>query len=136
MDRLEAMTILLAAVDTGSLSAASRHLRIPLATVSRRVAELEEHLHVRLLHRGHRKVVLTDAGRSYVDSCRRIMEEIAEVERTASGEYRAPQGELIITAPAVLGRLGRHPFDAGLIAEYIWRRKLIRRFMGLISMMD
>jgi DNA-binding transcriptional LysR family regulator len=104
MDRLEAMTILLAAVDTGSLSAASRHLRIPLATVSRRVAELEEHLHVRLLHRGHRKVVLTDAGRSYVDSCRRIMEEIAEVERTASGEYRAPQGELIITAPAVLGR--------------------------------
>ena len=41
MDRLEAMTILLAAVDTGSLSAASRHLRIPLATVSRRVAELE-----------------------------------------------------------------------------------------------
>jgi DNA-binding transcriptional LysR family regulator len=89
MDRLEAMTILLAAVDTGSLSAASRRLRIPLATVSRRVSELEEHLDVRLLHRGHRKVVLTDAGRSYVDSCRRIMEEIAEVERTASGEYRA-----------------------------------------------
>jgi len=104
VDRLEAMTILLAAVDTGSLSGASRHLRIPLATVSRRVAELEEHLKVRLLHRGHRKVVLTDAGRSYVDSCRRIMEEIAEIERTASGEYRAPQGELIITAPAVLGR--------------------------------
>ena len=52
MDRLEAMTILLAAVDTGSLSGASRHLRIPLATVSRRVAELEEHLKVRLLHRG------------------------------------------------------------------------------------
>jgi len=104
VDRLEAMTILLAAVDTGSLSGASRHLRIPLATVSRRVAELEEHLKVRLLHRGHRKVVLTDAGRSYVDSSRRIMEEIAEIERTASGEYRAPQGELIITAPAVLGR--------------------------------
>ena len=104
MNKLQAMTILLAAVDTGSLSGASRHLRIPLATVSRRVAELEEHLKVRLLHRGHRKVVLTDAGRSYVDSSRRIMEEIAEIERTASGEYRAPQGELIITAPAVLGR--------------------------------
>src|SRR6516225_8314113 len=64
MDRLEAMTILLAAVDTGSLSAASRHLRIPLATVSRRVAELEGHLHVRLLHRGHRKVVLPIGARS------------------------------------------------------------------------
>ncbi len=105
MDRLEAMTILLAAVDKGSLSAASRHLRIPLATVSRRVAELEEHLHVRLLHRGNRKVVLTDAGLSYVTSCRQIIEEIAEVERTAAGEYRAPQGELTISLPAVLGRI-------------------------------
>ena len=104
MDRLEAMTILLAAVDMGSLSAASRQLRIPLATVSRRVAELEEHLHVRLLHRGNRKLVLTDAGQSYVTSCRRIIEEIAEVERTAAGEYRAPQGELTISLSAVLGR--------------------------------
>src|SRR5262249_39667786 len=98
------MTILLAAVDMGSLSAASRQLRIPLATVSRRVAELEEHLNVRLLHRGNRKVVLTDAGRGYVTSCRRIIEEIAEVERTTSGEYHAPQGELTISLPAVLGR--------------------------------
>ena len=104
MDRLEAMTILLAAVDLGSLSAASRQLRVPLATVSRRVAELEQHLNVRLLHRGNRKVVLTDAGRSYVTACRRIIEEIAEVERTATGEYRAPQGELTISLPAVLGR--------------------------------
>lgn len=104
MDRLEAMTILVAAADTGSLSAASRHLRIPLATVSRRVSELEERLNVRLLHRGNRKLVLTDAGRSYVASCRRIIEEIGEVERTASGEYRAPQGELMVSAPAVMGR--------------------------------
>jgi len=99
------MTILLAAVDMGSLSAASRQLRIPLATVSRRVAELEEHLHVRLLHRGNRKLVLTDAGQSYVTSCRQIIEEIAEVERTAAGEYRAPQGELTISLSAVLGRI-------------------------------
>ena len=41
MDRLEAMTTLLAVVDAGSLSAASRRLRVPLATVSRRVAQLE-----------------------------------------------------------------------------------------------
>ena len=101
---LLAMAILVAAVDTGSLSAASRHLRIPLATVSRRVSELEQQLNVRLLHRGNRKLVLTDIGRSYVASCRRIIEDIAEVDRVASGEHRAPQGELIITAPSVLGR--------------------------------
>jgi DNA-binding transcriptional LysR family regulator len=104
MDRLEAMSILLKAVDTGSLSAASRQLRIPLPTVSRRVSELEAHLHVRLVLRGGRKLVLTDAGRDYIASCRRIMEDIEEVERTAAGEYRAPQGELVISAPLVIGR--------------------------------
>src|SRR5215468_4257851 len=136
MDRLEAMTILLAAVDTGSLSGASRHLRIPLATVSRRVAELEEHLKVRLLHRGHRKLALTDAGRSYVDSSRRIMEEIAEIERTASGEYRAPQGELIITAPAVLGRTHVLPVVAEFQRAFPDIRvqlQLMDRFVNLLE---
>jgi DNA-binding transcriptional LysR family regulator len=104
MDRLEAMTILLAAVDTGSLSAASRHLRIPLATVSRRVSELEQRLGIRLLLRGSRRLALTDAGRDYVESCRRIVEDLTEAERTASGEYRKPQGELVISVPTTMGR--------------------------------
>jgi DNA-binding transcriptional LysR family regulator len=104
MDRFEAMTILLAAVDAGSFSAASRRLRLPLARVSRRVAELEEHLGMRLLLRGNRKLVLTDAGRDYVSSCRRIMEELAEVERVATGEYRKPHGELTISAPQGMAR--------------------------------
>lgn len=118
MDRLEAMTILVAAADTGSLSAASRTLRIPLATVSRRVTELEAHLNVRLFHRGHRKVVLTEAGLAYVASCRQILEEITEAERTASGEYRAPQGELIISAPAVMGRSHVLPVVEAFLEAY------------------
>ena len=104
MDRLEAMTVLLTAVDAGSLSAASRQLHMPLATVSRRVSELEAHLNVRLVLRGGRRLVLTDAGRDYVASCRQILEDIEQVERKAAGEYRAPQGELIISAPVVIGR--------------------------------
>jgi DNA-binding transcriptional LysR family regulator len=136
MDRLDAMTILLAAVDTGSLSAASRHLRIPLATVSRRVADLEEHLNVRLLHRGNRKVVLTDAGQSYVASCRRIIEEIAEVERTASGEYRAPQGELTISLPAVMGRTHVLPIIVEFqraFPDIRMRMQLTDRFVSLLE---
>jgi DNA-binding transcriptional LysR family regulator len=118
MDRLEAMTILMAAVDTGSLSAASRQLGIPLATVSRRVSELEEHLGIRLLLRGHRKVELTDAGRGYVAACRRIAEDIAEAERMAAGEYRAPQGELIISVPFVIGRTFVMPVVVEFIETY------------------
>lgn len=63
------------------------------------------HLKTRLLNRSSRRLTLTDAGEAYVVACRRILEEIAEAERAASGEYSAPKGELIITAPIVFGRL-------------------------------
>src|SRR5262245_16828490 len=118
MDRLEGMTILLAAVDSGSLSAASRHLRLPLATVSRRVSELEEHLKIRLLLRGGRKLTLTDSGRSYVASCRRIIEDIAEAERSAAGEYLAPRGELTISVSQIMGRLHVMPVVEEFLRAY------------------
>src|ERR1700736_1027663 len=105
MDRLESMSVLVAAVEAGSLSAAARRLDTPLATVSRKVSELEAHLKTRLLHRTSRRLGLTDAGQAYVAACRRILEEVEEAERAASGEYSAPRGELIVTAPIVFGRL-------------------------------
>ena len=80
------MSILIAVVDAGSLSAAARRLGMPLTTVSRKVAELEAHLHTRLLHRTTRQLSLTEAGDSYVAACRRILEEIGEAERAATGE--------------------------------------------------
>ena len=52
-----------------------------------------------------RRLTLTDAGRSYVAACKRILEDVGEAERAASGEYSAPRGDLIITAPIVFGRL-------------------------------
>ena len=105
MDRLEAMSAFLAAVDAGSLSGASRKLGMPLATVSRKVSELETHLRTRLVTRTSRRLILTDAGRSYVAACKRILDDVREAERAAAGEYSAPRGELIITAPIVFGRL-------------------------------
>ena len=105
MDRLEAMSVLLAVVDAGSLSAASRRLGTPLTTVSRKVSELEAQLKTRLLTRSSRQIGLTDAGRSYVAACRRILDDVGEAERAASGEYSAPKGDLVITAPIVFGRL-------------------------------
>jgi DNA-binding transcriptional LysR family regulator len=104
MDRLEAMSIFLTAVESGSLSAAGRRLHMPLATVSRKISDLEGHLKTRLLLRGGRTLQLTDAGRNYAAACRRIVEDVQEVEREASGEYRAPTGELVVSTPLVFGR--------------------------------
>jgi DNA-binding transcriptional LysR family regulator len=118
VDRLEAMTILLRVVETGSFSAASRALGVPLATVSRKVNELEAHLGTRLLARTTRKVALTDAGALYVASVRRILEELDETERIASGEFHAPRGELVLTAPLLFGRLHILPIIAEFLAAY------------------
>ena len=118
MDRLEAMAVLLAAVDAGSLSAAARRLGLPLATVSRRVAELEAHLGARLLTRSSRRLTLTDAGRSYAAAAKRILEEVGEAERAAAGEYSAPKGELIVTAPIVFGRLHVLPVVMDFLRAY------------------
>lgn len=118
MDRLEAMTILLGVVDRGSFSAASRDLGVPLATVSRKISELEAHLGTRLLVRTTRKVALTDTGATYVVSARRILSEIDETERIAAGEFHAPRGELILTAPLLFGRLHILPIVTEFLVAY------------------
>jgi len=105
LNRLEAMEVLITVIDAGSLSAAGRKLGMPLATVSRKISDLEAELKTRLLTRSTRQLTLTEAGRGYVAACRRILEDVSEAERAAAGEYSAPRGELVLTAPVVFGRL-------------------------------
>jgi DNA-binding transcriptional LysR family regulator len=105
LDRFDAMSVLLTAVECGSLSKASRKLGVPLATVSRRVAELEEHLKASLLIRSAKGLELTPTGRTFVTSARAILEHLDEAERTAAGEYTEPKGDLVVTAPVMFGRL-------------------------------
>ena len=118
MDRIDAMATLLAAVDAGSLSGASRTLGMPLATVSRKVSDLEAHLGTQLLIRSSRRLTLTEAGQAYAASARRILEDLDEAERAASGEYRAPRGHLTITAPIMFGRLHVAPVVLDFLKAY------------------
>jgi DNA-binding transcriptional LysR family regulator len=118
VDRLESMAVFLAAVEAGSLSAAGRTLGMPLATVSRKVSDLEAHLKARLLNRSTRRLTLTDAGRTYLAACKRIMEDVGDAERAAAGEYSVPRGDLVITAPIVFGRLHVLPIAIEFLATY------------------
>lgn len=118
MDRLEAMSIVLTVVETGSLSAAARRLNTPVATASRKISELEAHLRTKLFDRSARKLALTDAGSTYVAASKRILADVTEAERAASGEYTAPTGELIVTAPVSLGRLCLVPILAEFLRSY------------------
>jgi DNA-binding transcriptional LysR family regulator len=112
MDRLEAMSIFLTVVETGSLSAAARRLHAPLATVSRKVSGLESHLRTKLFNRSSHKLVLTEAGSSYVAACKRIVADVTEAE------YVAPTGDLTVTAPVDLGRVHLIPILAEFLKAY------------------
>lgn len=118
MDRLEAMSILVAIAETGSLSAAGRRLNLPLSSVSRKISDLEAHLKTRLLTRTSRQAALTDAGRAYLVACKRILEDVAEAERAAAGEYASPRGGLTLTAPIVFGRLHVLPVVLDFLAAF------------------
>ncbi|WP_019938900.1 LysR family transcriptional regulator [Bordetella sp. FB-8] len=118
MDRLEAMSMLVAVTEKGSLSAAGRDLQVPLATLSRKLSDLEALLGTRLLIRTTRKLTLTDAGIAYVAAARRILEEVDEAEREAAGEFTEPKGELVVTAPLMFGRLHVLPVVADFLAAF------------------
>ena len=118
MDQLEAMSIVLAVAEAGSLSAAARRLNTPPATASRKITELEQHLRAKLFDRSARKLMLTDSGLSYVAALRRILADLSEADRAAAGEYTKPTGELIVTAPVSLGRLHLIPILAEFLRAY------------------
>jgi DNA-binding transcriptional LysR family regulator len=113
MDRLEAMSTFLVVVEAGSLSAAARQLNTPLATVSRKISELESHLRTKLFNRSSRKLVLTDAGSSYFAACKRIVADVTEAERAASGGIYRADRRADRDGPGRLGAHLPHPDPGG-----------------------
>ena len=109
MNRLAAINVFVAIAEAGSLSAAGRRLGMPLSTVSRYLAALEDQVGVRLITRTTRELALTEPGRHYLQSCRRIVAELEAAELRLAGEHEEPQGELAVTAPVVFGRLHVQP---------------------------
>jgi DNA-binding transcriptional LysR family regulator len=118
MDRLEAMSVIVAVTEEGSFSAASRRLGTAVATVSRKVSELETRLNTQLFQRSSRQMTLTDAGRSYIEACKRIIEQVDDAEREVSGEYRIPKGDLAVTAPWGLGHMHVLPITVEFLEAY------------------
>jgi DNA-binding transcriptional LysR family regulator len=117
MNQVEAMAILVAVADAGSLSAGARALGMPLATVSRRVSDLEAYLGTTLLLRSKRGLGLTEAGAAFLAASRRLLDDLREAESAAAGLPPVPRGELTVTAPVVFGRRHLLPVVAEFLAE-------------------
>lgn len=109
------MQVFVEVLECGSFSGAARKLNKPQTTISRQVKELEEHLGAQLILRTTRNLILTDAGKSYLASAKTLLASLQEIENEVKGEYKAPKGNLTITAPVMMGRMHIFP----LIAEYM-----------------
>ena len=118
MDRLSAMRVFVAVVESQGFSAASRSLGMPLPTVCRKVADLESQLGAQLLNRSTRKVTITTSGRHYYEEVRQILEDVDNAERQVSGEYQRTKGLLSVTAPSLFGRLHVLPVVKDFMAHH------------------
>lgn len=97
---LNEVAVFLKVVECGGFSAASRALGLPKATVSRKVANLEATLGIRLLQRTTRAVSLTDAGRRLYGDCSRALGAVHEATQALTRTQDVPSGILRISAPA------------------------------------
>lgn len=86
-------------VETKSFTGAAEQLGLPKSTVSRKLAQLEERLGVRLVQRTTRKLALTDIGEAYYERAARIVADLAAAEQVVTDMQATPRGRLRVTAP-------------------------------------
>nr|WP_278445913.1 LysR family transcriptional regulator [Stutzerimonas kunmingensis] len=108
MDMLQAMRVFVRVVDAGSFTAAAKLADTSTAQVSRLVAELENHLHARLLNRTTRRLALTEVGARFLERSR----EILTAGPGTGGSLRGPSDPARAPARAVDDGAG-HPGAGG-----------------------
>ncbi|WP_347710212.1 LysR substrate-binding domain-containing protein [Marinobacter sp. BGYM27] len=104
--------------ETGSFTVASKQLGISTAQVSRQVSALEKRLATRLFYRTTRKVSVTDAGQTYYQHCRPVLDGLEEAERALSQLQSEPRGKLKITAPTLYGESRIAPLLNNFVARF------------------
>lgn len=119
MDRVLAMEAFVRVVETGTFVAAAERLGTSTSSLSRMVADLEQHLGARLLNRTTRRLSLTESGQSYYERCVTLLADLAEAEAVAGQSAAQARGTVRLTcshsmaeqkvAPAIASFVERHP---------------------------
>ena len=105
-------------VEAGSISAAARARGQSVASLSKRLARLEQRLGVRLLHRTTRRLALTAAGKDMHDTLLPLRAALAAAEDRVAGRHALVSGPLRMTAPTSFGRMHVVPCLPAFLARY------------------
>lgn len=119
MDRWSAMQSFARVVESGSFVAAAERLGTSTSSLSRQIADLEQHLGARLLNRTTRRLSLTESGQAFYERTVALLNDLAEAESIVGQSAVAPRGTLRLTcsynmaqsriAPAIAGFVERYP---------------------------
>ena len=115
---LNSLAIFAKVVETRSFSEAARRLKMPISTVSRRVAELEDHLGVGLLERSTRNLRLTDVGAEVFEHAQRSAEISETVGNIVSNQSSSVSGLLRLSAPPSISDTLLVPLVTAFQASY------------------
>ena len=118
MADLNALLVFAGVAEAGSFSAAARRLGMPVSTVSRQVAVLEDELGVRLIKRSTRSLRLTDAGTRILEQARRGLEVSEAVDRLAAEQAAGVTGLLRLSAPPGIAETLLAPVAAAFAEAY------------------
>lgn len=118
MDKLRGMETFVAVMECGSFTGAAARLEMSAVMVGKYIALLEGQLGTRLLERNTRRQSLTDAGRVYFDEARRVLEQVANAERSVERLRLAPAGTLRVSAPVSFGASIIAPLTASFLQAW------------------
>lgn len=118
MDRLSAMEVFVRVLETGSFSEAARQLHTGQPSISKTIAQLEQHLGVKLLMRSTRGLAATEAGENFYRKAKQVVEEAEEAERAARGTAAGLAGRLRVSAAPTFASLHVIPHLPDFLARH------------------
>ena len=118
MDRLHELEVFVAVADAGSFAKAGNRLRLSPPAVTRAISALEDRLGARVFNRTTRSLTITDVGQRFLESAKRVLNDLDTAEKEAIGETAVPHGHLTVTASVTFGRSALAPVVGDFLNQH------------------
>jgi DNA-binding transcriptional LysR family regulator len=118
VDRLHEIEVFVAVADAGGFAKAGKRLRLSPPAVTRAISALEDRLGARVFNRTTRSIAITDVGRRFLESARRVLADLEAAEKEAVGERATPHGHLTVTASVTFGRTALAPVVCDFLGQH------------------